>query len=416
VGERSGPDEIAPADDAGADTAERYTYQHRYTATIACGLLVEDLGLAEVYCEHHEDLLVKRANGKYRGVQVKTRQAGLELWKSTSPEMLAALSRFAKLEQQFGDHFEGFTIATNHQFFRAKKTAANLPYAFELARAQQNGEEPKALAPLVKALAKAAVCSPSVALRTLAKCECDDAPPKLSGIRRHLAETISSVLPSAAETSYRRLLKLADALTAEVSWASSHQHKQCTPLFLSLASPGRMSDAPAQEAVENKRFTAARVASVLEGVLSAPELLGAGKSQAPRPLAAENSPMVAKLIAADFSAVAIATARDLHSEALEQHLQWANKYGEAEAIKRYHHLAALVQSEATISYEEARKSGRSFGIAMLKNLIARIQERRAKDHATVFGCTQEHLLGYAYHLTDACKVWWSEPFRLDEGE
>jgi hypothetical protein len=410
------PDDVAPAEDVGAETAERYAYQHRYAAVIACGLLDEDSGITEVFCEHHEDILVKTASARYRGIQVKTREPGLEQWKTGSLEIRKSLARFACLERDFGEHFDAYTVATDHQFFRGKKNGSNLLHVLETAKSCATKTAPKALRPLIKQVAHDAECSQQVAFRTLQKTRCDDSLPKKAEIRRHLMQAVCETWPKAADVAYRRVPALADGLANAVYAASSLQHKQSLLLYL-----GVVADTPPEggadtltATVEGKRLSREKVAALLNELLDAPELIHFDGIAPPRALKQHNSPMLLKLTAGDFTAVGIANARDLAAAALNQHLQWAEKYGQAEALRRYHHISAIVQNEATQVYEEAVSKKNALGVLMLKELRARLESRRDKEGAGLFGCTDEHLLGYAFMLTDYCKIWWSPVFSIEQ--
>jgi hypothetical protein len=63
------PDEL-PSEDPGADTQRRFRYQAAYAAIRALDLLRDDTGREELICEHFEDILLKRAEGTFTGIQV----------------------------------------------------------------------------------------------------------------------------------------------------------------------------------------------------------------------------------------------------------------------------------------------------------------------------------------------------------
>jgi hypothetical protein len=61
------PDSIPATGDPGDDTARRYRYQWTYAAIVCCLLLDEIDDVTEVFCEHHEDVLIKHADGMCSG-------------------------------------------------------------------------------------------------------------------------------------------------------------------------------------------------------------------------------------------------------------------------------------------------------------------------------------------------------------
>jgi hypothetical protein len=77
------PDTVPATGDPGDDTASRYRYQWKYAAIVCCMLLDEIQDVAEVFCEHHEDVLIKHVDGTFSGLQIKTRASTQEVWKTS---------------------------------------------------------------------------------------------------------------------------------------------------------------------------------------------------------------------------------------------------------------------------------------------------------------------------------------------
>lgn len=66
------PDQVPGSSDVGADTLQRYRHQATCAAIVSLATLEEDGDIAELFCEHHEDILVKHRDGKFVGNQLKT--------------------------------------------------------------------------------------------------------------------------------------------------------------------------------------------------------------------------------------------------------------------------------------------------------------------------------------------------------
>src|SRR5690606_9643666 len=92
------PDTTLATDDPGDDTARRYRYQWTYAAIVCCILLDETWDVAEVYCEYHENILIKYTDGTFAGLQVKTRAGDQGPWKTADDAVKHSCTRFAKLE------------------------------------------------------------------------------------------------------------------------------------------------------------------------------------------------------------------------------------------------------------------------------------------------------------------------------
>ena len=92
------------------DTSTKWTY----AAIESCKLLDDTTDVSEVFCEHHEDVLVKHKDATFSGLQIKTRAADQPAWKSSHACIVSAFTRFASLEDRFPSHFRGFHFLTNH--------------------------------------------------------------------------------------------------------------------------------------------------------------------------------------------------------------------------------------------------------------------------------------------------------------
>lgn len=119
------------------------------------------------------------------------------------------------------------------------------------------------------------------------------------------------------------------------------------------------------------------------------------------------------MAAGGLSAVSINLATDLSASAIYRFLEWKERFGEKEALRRHHHLKTLVLKDCADSHEITKSENNVFGRKMLEELRAHLIERVNAGSAGVFDCREEHLEGYAYELTGECKVWWSKPFKLE---
>ncbi|MDP3510189.1 MAG: dsDNA nuclease domain-containing protein [Candidatus Melainabacteria bacterium] len=107
------PESLLPPGD-GDETLQRYTYQTICAAHEALLLLDEALELECIFCELHEDILVKKHDGTYHGIQVKTKKAGA--FRADYEEITHAIGRFIKTERKFPGIFSGYCLATNTTF------------------------------------------------------------------------------------------------------------------------------------------------------------------------------------------------------------------------------------------------------------------------------------------------------------
>jgi hypothetical protein len=268
------------------------------------------------------------------------------------------------------------------------------------------------LATFVKKIVKASECDQSLILAMLKKATCDHRPPKLDDILYELCDALRLSCVEGADASYGTLAAAADAVTAEVARAASLRHSQSIPLYLSLRWDA--ADAEMKLLIGGKRLTRERMEAVLKTAFGTRELLSPADPTAPRALPAGETRLRKKLDAGGLSAMTVDVARDCFSAAFKQQREWAAKYGEKKALERYHHISTIMRAEAAQAYEETVNDVGLFGREMLRALRERLRLRRQNGGAELLGCVDEHLLGYAFMLTDDCKVWWSQPFDLSK--
>ena len=73
------PLQVAPGDDSGADTQDRYRWQHHCTA-VDCLAMLRDSRIRRIVCEIHEDYVVDRGDSDTELVSCKTRELSRGPW------------------------------------------------------------------------------------------------------------------------------------------------------------------------------------------------------------------------------------------------------------------------------------------------------------------------------------------------
>ena len=114
------PDELLALGDPGDETANRYRFQWTWAAVVCCMLLDDTEDVEELFCEHHEDVLLRHQDGSFTGHQVKTRRDDQPPWKAKDEAVVTACVRFAKLESDYPNMFRHYCFLTNHPLFSAK--------------------------------------------------------------------------------------------------------------------------------------------------------------------------------------------------------------------------------------------------------------------------------------------------------
>ena len=91
-------------------------------------MLDDDSDHDELYCEALEDFTMKRKDGTLTSVQIKSRDKGLDPFKTSDKDMLSSLHRFAEYEEADASSFNRYIIATNIGFWRGGKDWHNLTF------------------------------------------------------------------------------------------------------------------------------------------------------------------------------------------------------------------------------------------------------------------------------------------------
>jgi len=403
----SDPERTLATDDPGDDTARRFVYQWTYAAILCCGMFDNTVDLVEVFCEHHEDVLLKHSDGTFTGCQVKTRRPERQPFKATDKEITGACKRFAQLEKQFPGRFRAFVIVTNHVFVTGKQTKTCLSYLLDLAATATDVDSaPQVLRQYLQLLATAASCEAAIALVALKKTRFDHGQPKLDDVLLRLIDTLTQVWPQAHDCTITIVNAAARALVSACQEASSLAHALTVPGYIAV-SPNP-AHAELQIRINGKRIDRAKLEQILGATLQGGELLHGPLTDLPELAMPNLSLLQQKLSAGGFSALAIASAAELRDKADFLGLQWIRRYGKTVGLQRYDHIRTLVRVDCADAFDTTRSDSEPFGRTMLADLRQRFRKRRSTSSgAPLFGCLDEHLEGYAYLLTAECSVWWS---------
>jgi hypothetical protein len=348
-----GPDAIPAAGDPGDDTARRYRYQWTYAAIACCVLLDDTEDVEEVFCEHHEDVLLKHTDRTFTGLQVKTRSSDQDVWKTSDTAVRRSCARFAKLEADFPGRFRAFRFLTNHPLHVAGNSQDLCHVLATIRQAAAIAGLPESVRKFLARVAQDADCSEDVAFVALLKTDASDDLPKLPDTEVRLVTTLTSVWPPAAECSHLSVVRAARALINECERASSLAHEGTLPAYLPVvASPGERELAAR---LAGKCINQARAIAILDQGLNMTASLDGDPDFCPEPGTGTTALLLQKLDAGGFSAVSRNSAEDLRDKADYLGIVWTKKHGRAPGLQRYGHVRSLVLSDAGRAFEAARR-------------------------------------------------------------
>jgi hypothetical protein len=398
------PDTSGSLDDPGDDTARRFQYQWTYAAIMCCQLLDGSEDVAEIFCEHHEDILQKHTDGTFSGLQLKTRDADQDVWRTSDPALLSSFATFAKLEAAFPGQFRRFLFLTNYPLHSGKNGKDICHVLATIQAAAAHAELPSSVLAFLSKVAKKAGCSEDIALSALKKSSASADLPGRADVEARLFTTLTPVWTKATECSHASLQRAAKALVTECGRASSLAHEGLLPAYVPLSvNDGKM----AADAITFKRMTKERVLQTLEEGFAATASLDGDTSTMSVGSSGSPALLKAKLDAGGFSATSLNSATDLRDRADYLAMVWTKKHGEPRGLQRQQNIRTVVLRDAADAFEASRRDGSKFGVHMLNEFRKRLQIRRQQAGQQLHDCSNEHLEGFAYGLTSECQIEWS---------
>lgn len=407
------PENVPASNDPGDDTASRYEFQYAYAAIMCCILLDDTQSIEEVLCEHHEDVVLRHADGTYSGLQIKTRATDQPVWKTSDDGVRNACTRFAAIEAEFPGRFREFRFLTNHPLHSAEN-GKDLRYVLNSIRSAASLSDLSGrVLSFLKRAASSAGCSDAVAYTALGKASAYDDLPKLRDVEARLISDLTSVWNRAADCSYGTVERAAKSIIGMCREASSLAHERMLRSYLAILPDPVEAELTARLAA--KKITVAMVIAALDRAADETAPLIARPGSVPEPGGGATPLLFKKLDAGGFSVVSRNSAEDLRDKSDYLALVWIQKHGRPAGLQRYEHVRSLVLSDAANAFETAKSETAHFGPQMLQELRGRIRSRRGGD-SQLYDCSDEHLEGISYSLTSECVVQWSvdRPWEDDE--
>jgi hypothetical protein len=411
---------IPDRDDIGSDTLRRFRCQAAYAATLSLELLNPTSEFEELFCEHYEDILIRKKDKSFIGIQVKTRESGRELFKSTDSEIVNSLKRFVEHYIQFPDQYSNFLIATNYAFWVGKRNYKNLNYLLQSAQSVLNymsSQISHGLLSYIKVI-KGQVDSElqskvneDIILKVLALTRLEDNLPKFDDIEIALVRCIPERYHHNG-VCFDDLLRTSKKLINQMIEAGSLTHVSPRNTYFSLFSNSTQTAVDA--AIAGKRITKDKINNILTELLDEQILLSTTTQVNISDLPRGMRTMELKMAKGRVSAENILRSKD-HKYSTDLLISsWIYKYGPEKAVAQYKHLFVIVANECQEAYDDFCRRGQPFGQNMLIQIREHLRSRYEQDQESFFGCKYEHVLGVMGILTEMCEVWWSEKFEIPE--
>jgi hypothetical protein len=402
--------------DTGDEVQRRFRYQINYCALKALQLLADGSPILAIYCEQIEDLLIEFCDGRFWGLQIKTRELDQSPIKASDEVVISALARFCVRDVEFPGKLSLFVLVTNFVFYKGDG-GDDIRNVLQCVR-----DNPKltgltrrhALRRNIECIAEKSELPVEQVVITLAKVQLEE---RKTGIDQPDLEVVQTLGRIDLYSTYPHtgLLVAARLLKAHVWEASSLAMDSSTMEQHQLSADFDRHIANLR--VARKRIDATLLATLLSSIPRSEmnaELLTIANFLTRQEIPPGLGRMEYKMAAGAISFVDIEQAKDDVATLESAFLHWKERYGLAEANRRLAHFQYLAMRDARIAQQLAQQPNEPYGQAMLQQVRERLSETRRNEEATLFGCRTEHLSGAAGLLTEECKLWWGTPVSMEQ--
>jgi hypothetical protein len=408
------------SNDPGDETQKRFRYQAVYAAIQSLSLL-DGSEICSIYCEHHEDILVKRQDKTFVGIQVKTRANGKEPFKANDEEVRKSIKRFYEHDCRFCDSFSRYVLAANCGFWHDKKNGSNLEYILELA---EKNTDLKNIDKTLKSFIdqfytflngkkKLTNEDDYLTLRNLLKKVTLHQSPGLDDIEASLFSKLSKI-SNIEDLRVDQVSRITKSLIDKcLNAASLVCDSPKEGYFSILANP---DEEKTNLIIQPKQITKEIILALLTEVKNNQSLLCGWNQIALSEMPKGMKKLELKMAMGGISLSNIELAKDHKTSTENQVITWLRKYGQTKADEQYQHIKTIVRNECQEAHDLTSINDECFGKKMLIQTRERLRLVHNQESSSLFGLRYEHLLGIAGILTEECRIWWSAEFDIDGEE
>lgn len=395
--------------DPGDSVQQKFRYQNTYAAIASCALML-DYGVTAVFCEHHEDVLVKFTDGSYQGIQVKTRESHLAGFNFNDPAIIKSITRFVNLELKYPGKFKTFKIVSNSGFAKTKKN--NLVEFVAMAKdgkvselTTKNTKSNKFINDTCKKLK----CEASTVIDVLGRIDLRPDFANLADIKKSLVYEIKS-LPGMGEQTLGKLEDIADKLIFRAYNASSKGDEEIMEAFLIGKS---FEEAQKVAVLGAKTIDRKQVEEIFNTELTSPIVHFLKDSTSLFGKESGNKVLEKKLDAGGINSNNVSLLKDQKFSFDTYVTKLVHKLGVEITRSQYDQIQLIVQTVCQEVYDQFHTEEELYGMKMLTEIRTRLMTRLQIDTESFNEFKYEHLLGMVAVLTEDCKVWWSPHFYIE---
>ncbi|MBW8326830.1 MAG: DUF4297 domain-containing protein [Prolixibacteraceae bacterium] len=404
----SSPDQILSKKDKGDETQNRFRYQNACACFISLNLLSEDRKFNELYCEQHEDILLKLTNDKFSGIQIKTKNLDLTPFDLNDEAIFNSFKRFVEHNINFPDKFESYIFATNAGLLKSDskgvKEYVEWLKSIDIAALEKSKKD---FGKFTKKIATDLDVSLEVVANALIKVKFREGLPHDGDIDDKISAKLGTI--NECKSSYVRVIN-------EITNKLIKLHNDASSLKID-SDYAFLSDNPekelTKEIIEKKRITLDKLLDIIAAEIKFDKN---NLISVPINSTIHSIPKSVKVLERkmDVGNITIDNINLIKDQKYAFEVLIAEKFykDQDQTEKDYNHLRQIALSESQISFDETYDNINAFGMQMIKDLRKRIHNRHLNNADTFRGCEIEHIFGLIAILTEECKVWWSDKFEL----
>lgn len=396
--------------DPGDEVLRKFHYQHAYGVVLSVGITTGKLPYSALWCEQHEDFLAETASGFFDAYQVKTRKPELGVWELNDEALQKSVSRFLELDLKYPDKIKKFLFVSNTEVSNSSAIKrVHLSPSKLLAGIQKATEWKDLTGDALKGfeVLRDDLGVESTALFSVLSRMDVVLGPTDRAFEDELAQRHISSLAECVSMGSSALSKVRDALIFMIAQASSLFSDDPSRDWVGITykynedpylMAKRITPQDVILAVRDAREPAFRFLPELATLKLGEHILRQNtlrKKMVRGGLSARYESMNRRSITAEQELLDLAT-RPNHGKSFCSQIE------------------NVVLTECDDSNLRASQAGRNYGPAMLIDVQDRLKRIAEAEPSKVYRQPYDLLIGVAGLLTSECKVWWSEPFNLED--
>lgn len=400
------PDRVLSRTDPGDEVQRRFRYQHTYTALIAIQMASEKIAYKEILCEHHEDILGVRNDGKFEGIQVKTKQiydGALELEEESVKKSLV---RFVKLYNGFPGSFKRFIFVSNCPT-RNDETGKSLNNLINQAKIKKRKDpfKPRTLENFFKWLCVESGSTEQDVISVLSIIEIQQGP-SIEDIESKILTDHLGSRTDCLQTPLPRLKIILDSIISHIYFSSSKRVDNPIQDYITFIEGN-------EELLEKVYINCKRISiDTINRLINEPltkNLFLSSRKGPPTEVDSSKDLMFLKMQCGLIDDDSIELMDDLRASAetyiLKNYYKTKNP---TETLEELDQIRTIVKNQAVESKSRSKLKGSPYGVNMLHEIEDRLEKIVEKRHHDVYNTPYEILKGIVGILTNECKVAFSE--------